>query len=105
MCVCVYVGWSDYEEMAVRSPFQTPESTTLLCMCVCVCLCVSGDHAHAAISHSSARLSLPLLKCQSDVPWTRREDVTAGCSPAVCVSAHWLLLTDPVPLMQAVADR
>lgn len=99
MCVCVCVGLSDYEEMAVQSPFQTPESTAL------VCVCVSGDHTHAAISHSSARLSLPLLKCQSDVPWTRREDMTAGCSPAACVSARRVLLTDPVPLMCSVADR
>lgn len=93
----------DYEEMAVRSPFQTPESTALVRVYVCVC--VSGDHTHAAISHSSARLSLPLLKCQSDVPWTRREDMTAGCSPAACVSARWVLLTDAVPLMCSVADR
>ncbi len=54
-----------------------------------VCVCVSGDHAHAAISHSSARLSLPLLKCQSDVPWTRREDMTAGLLTC-CVCVHML---------------
>lgn len=76
--------------MAVRSPFQTLAIQHA---------CVSEDHAHAAISHSSARLSPALLKCQNDVPWTRREDVTAGCSPAAsaCACPHAvLLLTDSV---------
>lgn len=45
-------GLSDYEEMAVRSPFQIPESTL-----VCVYVCVSGDHAHAAISHLRSAVS------------------------------------------------
>lgn len=53
------------------------------------CTCVSEDHAHAAISHSSARLPPPILKCQNDVPWTRREDTTAGCSPAAWVCTRW----------------
>lgn len=91
--VCVHL--CDREEIADKPPFQ---STKFCCLCVCVWRSRSCRHFRLLCRAVCVCMCVRLLKCQSDVPWTRRCQMTAGCSPAarvrlrVCLHAWMYLL-------------